>query len=573
MKLAPVWKHRAIDAQLTRDVALGISRPVEIAQILVGRGFDSIEKTKDFLSQGLDQLRSPYELAGVDQASEKIASHILQGDLIFIHGDFDADGITSAALFDVFLHSVGAKVHSFVPNRLVEGHGISIRSIEMALEKDAKLFVTCDCGSSDLDQIQALRKHGVEVIITDHHQIPNGFDPNVILVNPQNQELDQAWRELSGVGVVFVVIMAVRKALREKGYFTDQIPEPNLKELLDIVALGTIADMAPLTGQNRTLVVNGLKQLATTVSPGITAMMEKSGLDAKSTFSSSDVGFRLAPRINAAARLGYSEQALELLRSKDLGRVFEISDQVERWNHQRKQILDQMMNVADSQAKAQIQSGNACVWIASKDFHPGLVGLLAQKLSKTYHAPAFIFTLDGEVAKGSARCSGAAFHLVRALEACSEHLHAFGGHREAGGCSLPAEKLDIFQKDFFQYIALHEMSQQKQIEIDASPGFQYIHEQFLAYLHELGPFGIGNPEPVFFAKTQIVGQAREVGSNHLKMNVMDSSEKVMGAMGFNMWQEYCQLGRPSTLEILFFPEYNVYRGRREIYLRLLGIRV
>ncbi|MCB0326209.1 MAG: single-stranded-DNA-specific exonuclease RecJ [Bdellovibrionales bacterium] len=566
------WVFPSLDERKVQDLAAAINRPTEIAQVLCGRGLDHPKASQEFLNQSLSDLKSPYDLKGVKEASETIATAILNQECIFVHGDFDADGITATALFDIFLSRVEARFVSFVPNRLTQGHGISQMSMDLALEKETKLFITCDCGSSDLDQIQYLQDHGVKVIITDHHQIPSGFSSSTLLVNPQNQLQGQPWRELSGVGVVFVVLMAVRKALRDAGHFA-KVDEPNLKELLDIVALGTIADMAPLTGQNRTLVLGGLKQLENTCSLGILAMKEKSGIVDKSVMDSSDVGFRLAPRINAAARLGFSDQALELLRSQDLTKVHAISESMEKWNQERKEIADQMLSLAQRDIDMQLRNQNHCLWIASQEFHPGLIGLVAQKLAKAHDKPAFVFTFEGDQAKGSARMPQGHVHLVHAMEACSQHLQQFGGHREAGGCSLKKNDLEAFHRDFSNYIALHQGSFSSKIHIDATLRFEYIHDQFLTYLHQLGPFGMGNPEPVFHARVKILGKAFEVGANHLKARLSDSSGATLGSMGFGMWKTYCEWGHPEEMEILFFPEYNVYRGRREIYLRLLDLRV
>ncbi|MEZ4845749.1 MAG: single-stranded-DNA-specific exonuclease RecJ [Bdellovibrionota bacterium] len=509
------WKLREIDSIKAEAISNHFGFPKSVAEVLIGRNYDTPEKVKQFITVTLESLGSPFVLHGMTEACDRLALAMREKQNILIHGDFDADGITSSALLTIFLREIGVQVETFIPNRLTEGHGLSRRFLDLAVEKKAQLVITCDCGSSNEKEILVLKTHGIDTIVTDHHHITKPI-PSAIVVNPKHDHTEEQPEELSGVGVVFMLLMALRKKLREEGFFEGK-SEPNLKKYLDIVALGTIADMAPLIGQNRILVLKGLEELQKTTRPGILAMKEKSGITAAQTMNSFDVGFKLAPRINAAARLGYSMEAFEIMVADHPLTAAHLSSQMEEWNASRKKIQTKMVDQCQKELFRQIDENEILVF-ASRDFHPGLIGLAAQKICSDTGKPAFVFRVEDEIAKGSARCRSP-YQLVEIMDSVKDLLMEYGGHSEAGGCKLLTKDL----QEFTRRIQLKAMEQKSSgpescAWVDAFVHADDLNLELQQQLSKLGPFGIGNPEPLLMTHA-MVGSVSEVGQGHMRVTL------------------------------------------------------
>jgi len=563
------WRLIETDDRAVRELASTLALPEPVVRVLFTRGFSKEDSIDRFLRKSMADLENPTVLSGMKEAVGRLVKAIRNHEKILVHGDFDADGITSTALLIAFLRDIGADVTPFIPNRLLEGHGISRRAMDLASSSGVRLLITCDCGSSNISEISELAKAGIDTIVTDHHEPPQELPPGLVIVNPKLSRGSGAQDDLSGVGVAFMLAVALRARLREEGYFVDRT-EPNLKNYLDIVALGTLADMAPLCGQNRILVSHGLDQLRVSSRPGVEAMREKAGLSPSAVIHADDVGFRLAPRINAAARLGHADQALELLLTDRFGRAEELAAQLEAWNTERKELETRMTRLATFDAERQITEGANVVIVSSEDFHPGVIGLVAQKLAQRFGIPAFVFSLQGDEAKGSAR-SRSGVDLVTALRGCASILVGFGGHREAAGCTLERKRLHEFSQQFRREVALQAVYAAQEILIDAELNLGQVNDRFLTDLNRLRPFGIGNPEPVFRTTAKVLGTPREMGKDHVRVTLHDGAGPTYSAIGFGMYRSIGSFLK-GTVQVVYTPEENFWQGRREVRIKLRDVR-
>jgi single-stranded-DNA-specific exonuclease len=565
------WRIQETDESAVDRLGKELLLPSPIARVLVHRGKKDPDDARRFLRKSLQDLATPFGLSGMDAAADRVCAALERGEKVFVHGDCDADGITSTALLKSFLGALGGRVTCFVPNRLEEGHGIAARAVRLAREEKADLFVTCDCGMSSQRETEELAALGLSVLITDHHEVQDRLPAPAILVNPHLPGCDPAHRDLSGVGVAFLLAVAVRSRLRERGFFASR-EEPDLKELLDFVSVGTLADMAALTDQNRILVAAGLRQIAVSRRPGISALRVRAGLEEAQAVSSEDVGFRLAPRINASARLGHEEAALRLLLTDDEAEAGHLADQLEDWNRQRREMEERMTRIAGVTAERQAATGRMALVVASPEFHPGIVGLVAHRLSATWGRPAFVFSLRNGTARGSARTAGGV-NVVEALESCRDLFTTFGGHKEAAGCQLLEDRLSRFESEIEKAVSRQGVAALHEVLIDARLDLGHLNSGFLALLDQLKPYGAGNPEPLFLAQARVVGSAREVGKGHVRAKLRNSGgEAVFSAVGFDLWDRCGELLR-GTVEVVFTPEENLWNGKREIQLRLRHVRI
>ena len=510
-------------------------------------------------------LSHPLGLPGMQEAALRVEQALKNGEGILVHGDFDADGVTSTAILTLFLRDLGARVEPFIPNRLVEGHGVSMRALETARASGATLMITCDCGSSNAKEIESFFKEGIETIVTDHHFVGDSKDTHAIVVNPKAQE-EGEHEGLAGGGVAFMLMAAGRAHLREKGFFESK-PEPNLRDYLDVVALGTVADMAPLMGQNRILVSEGLAQLARSTRPAIIAMKDEAGLTGRS-IGTDEIGFRLAPKINAACRLGHADEALSLLTSASLDGARKLAKNLEAWNTERKGLQERMVQVAFSQAVEQAERGSPCIVISSSDFHSGVIGLVAQKLAETFFRPVFLFSVEGEFARASAR-SRRGVDLHRVLVDCSDLMVQFGGHAEAGGCLAKTSDLPKLKERIVEAVSRQAKDPVRTLVIDAEVRLEEIDDAYWERLRRLAPFGMGNPTPIFSASARPAGPPRQVGQGHVKATLTASDGRPFDAIGFGLWEKAQGLGE--VWRIAFSLEENHWQGRVSIQLNLKDI--
>jgi len=514
-------------------------------------------------------MHSPYQLPGIDKAVTRIVGAIVEGEQIAIYGDYDVDGITGTALLVHFLSSLGGKVHYHIPHRIKEGYGLNSEALQRLYSKGVTLVVTVDCGSTDHEPIQLARELGMDIIVTDHHKLPDiPPDANVIL-NPKGNEENGELAELAGVGVAFYLATAIRAYFRGKGRWTSS-EQPNLKKYLDLVALGTLADMVPLTGTNRVLASIGLAELSRTPRFGLRALKETCGIRGKK-ISGWDVLFRLGPRLNAPGRLGNGDPALRLLLTTESAEAQTLARQLEQLNRQRQtlenQLLAEAVSLIDSD-KAHEESSSLV--LASPGWHKGVLGLVASRLTERFNKPTILLTQVDEFWEGSGRSVGN-FDLYHALARCKDHLARFGGHRLAAGVGLAQSQLAEFRRSFEQVVQEGITSEdiQKTKKFDAVVSLEEVTPELMTYLEQMQPYGVGNPEPVFCCRDFQVEDSQALKGSHLRLRLRQGKARLAG-IGFNLLEFDQPLPLPQWL--LFSPRWNHWRGERQIQLHIIDYK-
>lgn len=557
------WKFSPPDKDLTQTLSRELSLHPVAAQLLAHRGITSVEEGKQFLDPSLKNLPNPFLIPDMEKGVDRLLTAIRRGEKICLFGDYDVDGITSASLAVLFFREIGMEIETYIPDRLTEGYGLNPKAMETLKKAGVSLVVTADCGSKSHESIRRANEIGLEVIITDHHQVDCEPPPATAFINPQRGTIG---RELSGVGVLFFLLLGLRQKMREAGLFSGN--EPNLKKHLDLVAFGTVADMVPLTGINRVLVAFGLRELATTEKPGLIALKETSKLSGKE-IDTSDIGFGLAPRINAGGRIGQGRMGLQLLTEGNLDRARKWSLLLDQCNTDRKSAQEKHLREAKQQV-AERENRFGLV-VAHEDWHPGIVGLVASKLCEEHYRPAIALSLRNGTAKGSAR-SIDGIHIVEVLERCADLLEQFGGHQAAAGLTLPVSRLESFISRFENLIReeqyLHGKLFERTLAIDAHLPLAQIDPSLLEQLERLQPFGIGNPLPLFALEGVRFSEITTVGKEHLKMKVSHGST-IFPAIAFQ-WGNRARDLKPEG-RIAFTPGWNEYLGTRTLQLKIKDI--
>jgi len=540
---------------------------LELASVLVARGFNDPERTAQFLNDGLRQLPDPFLLKGMSRAVLRLEQALQDDELIIIHGDYDVDGITACTLLVTVLRQLGGRVDYHIPLRMEEGYGLSAQALEAAQAAGAAVVVSVDCGVTALEEAELAGNLGLDLIITDHHQPKSSLPAALAILNPHQPGCDFPDRNLAGVGVAFFLAAGLRKQLREKGYF-DSRSEPDLRLQLDLVALGTVADLVPLHGVNRILVRSGLDVLQNTLRVGLQSLKQ---VAAVKQVDCGSVGFRLAPRLNAAGRLDDARQAVELLLTEDLAFARQTAAELDQVNQQRQQLEQQILDqaVARVEASGPLAERFSLV-LADAAWHQGVIGIVASRLVERFYRPVVLIALDGELGKGSAR-SISGFHLFQGLQQCSATLTAFGGHEYAAGLALPAGQLEAFSIAF----EAAARSQLGSAELTRSRIYdreillEDISEPLACELERLNPCGAGNPEPVFLATGLCAQQIKRVGTHHLRLQCRQGGYS-FPAIAFGMAERIEQFSTP--FDILFSLSFNEWQGRRTLQLRIRDVR-
>lgn len=571
--LAKKWCYRKPDEILCKAIAAELNIPRSITSILMHRGLENSQQIDSFFNATLADLPSPFLMKGMNEAVKIIHEAIVEKRPVFIYGDYDVDGTTGIAVLAIFLRDLGLDVHCYQPNRLTDGYGLHSKYLEL-MQKEAVnragALVTVDCGISDIEVIQEAKQLGFTVIVTDHHRPPAVLPPADAILNPVQNDCEFPFKHLAGVGVSFYLIMGLRSYLAEKGFWDSKGP-PNLKELLDLVALGTVSDMVQLQGVNRILVKAGLEALSTTNRLGISKLCKVSGINGKE-ITAEDIGYRLAPRINAAGRIGDPGRALELLITTDAKRAEQIAKELDNENNQRRSFGDQVFNEASEIARELVSQGKKCLIIGSENWHPGVIGIAASRLLNRFYRPTIIFSIAAEFAKGSGR-SVSALNMHAILEECEGILVEYGGHKAAAGLSLRKENIntfkELFEKKVSEKISNEDLKPTVWIDQQVTNGEIY-KKPFLDWYLRLEPFGIGNAEPVFTSSGQIKNP-KVVGQNHLKFSWKDNGSFYEG-IGFDLGPLLSQINNNDTAEIAFNLRRNYFRGKEEWQLQIADLR-
>jgi len=547
---------------------LGIS-PLT-AQILFNRGISNTDQARSFLYPALSDLPDPFTMRDMGEAVGRIFQAIRRQERITLFGDYDVDGVTATALLFLFLQTAGALVDYYLPRRLEEGYGLNMEAIRKIHSQGTKLMITADCGISNIEEIRWAEENGLNVIVTDHHEIPEVLPPALAILNPKQENCSYPFKALAGVGVAFNLAIALRSTLRQEGFWKAS-RVPNLKEYLDLVALGTASDVVPLTGVNRILTKYGLRQLTSSSRAGILALKEVSGMGSGIPVDTAGINFRLAPRINAAGRLGDAREAVRLLISRDRAEAQEIATHLNDLNSLRQQMEDKIL----AEAKEMIESGvidqrKKSFVLASASWHPGIIGIVASRLIEEYHRPIILIALREDLGKGSAR-SVDPFSLYQGLKACRPWVEKFGGHEQAAGLLIRPECIPGFTQAFEEVVATALAGEDfiPRLSVDALSRLDQMGEPFLLELAALSPFGPGNPEPVLAMEDLTILESKLVGKGHLRLRIREGG--LTGeAIGFRMASWHPLSGGP--MKMAFSPQVGFFQGRRTLQLKIVDLQ-
>jgi single-stranded-DNA-specific exonuclease len=531
-----IWDILEADAVQVQRLASALAIDPLVATVLVNRRLSSIDAAQSFLNPTLHAITPPGSIMDMEKAAGRLVQALQTGEKILIFGDYDVDGVTATALLMNFLKQAGGRVSHYIPHRRKEGYGLRDTHIfSRILPKDIRLVITVDCGISSHDAVRAAAQNGIDVVVTDHHEPPPDLPEAMAVINPKRPDCNAGLDHLAGVGMAFYLLIELRRQLRAIGFW-DRRPEPNLKELCHLVALGTIADMVPLVAENRAFIHAGLPAMAS--HPGIKALMNISRVTAGS-IESDDVAFRLAPRLNAAGRVAHANLALRLLTTRNHQRARRIARTLDRLNKRRQQMEQDIANQIRQRIETQPQLlERPALVMAADDWHEGVLGIVAARLSREYSRPAILLVRNGATLRGSAR-SIPGIDLYGMLTSCAVHLEHFGGHAMAAGLTLRRSQARAFEQDFLSRLAQTTRPEdyRPRITIDAAISLGQITPRLLDQLENLQPYGQAIPEPLFLLRNILVEQTKVVGGHHRQFTLRSkdpSPGKTVQAIQFNI---------------------------------------
>lgn len=546
--------------------SLGIAEVV--AGLLWRRDLKTLDLAQSFFNPSVAQLYDPFLMKGMTEAVNQVMTCIQEKKPILIYGDYDVDGTTAASLLHLFLESVGARSEVYIPDRNLEGYGVSIKGIDYAKSMGAQTIITCDCGITAIKQTEYAKSIGVHMIITDHHIPDANLPPAHAILDPKQEGCQYPNKDLCGAGVAFKLTQALGKRLA--------YPEKQALQFLDLAAIGTSADIVKVTGENRIIVGEGLKLISQGTRPGIKALKKVAGIT-REEVTVSDVLFGLGPRINAVGRLGEATRAVRLMTASTMAEARELSKVLNSENEVRKEVESQIFDEAIrlSNAKGDPRKSRSLV-IAQEGWHHGVIGIVASKLKERYHVPTVVIAINNGEGKASAR-SISGFDLHNAFSRCADLLENYGGHMMAAGMTIKPENLSAFEERF-EKIAQAEISEDMmspRLKIESVIQFEEINTQLLETLRRLAPYGPGNMRPIFASQNlEVVGYPRPkiVGKNHLKFKIKQG-KMVLDAIGFGMAEQLELLYSGKALEMAYILTENEWQNRKSIQLELKDIRV
>jgi len=567
------WILRNPSLGKVNDIAFALDIPPVVAQLLVNRKIETVEEANIYIKATLSSLHDPFLIKGMELAVERILRAIKNKESIRLFCDYDVDGVTSAAFLTHFFRDIGVSVGYYLPERMKEGYGLNEDAIKLIRKEGASLMITADCGITAVNEVELALSLGLDVIITDHHQVGSQGLPNAVAVlNPQRSDCQYPYRFLSGVGLAFKLALAVRTSLHKKMGW-DKSHLPNMKRHLDLVALGTIADVAPLTGENHVLVRHGLKVLTTTDKAGLVALKMVSDLDNK--VSARSVGFALAPRLNAAGRMGKADSGFHLLTSVDLKEAKELAERIDVINQERKNIQGQVQEEAEYLISREINlEEDRVIVLASKNFHSGVIGIVASRIVEKYFRPVVLIALEGLIGKGSGR-SIPQFNLHRAFTDCSSHLVQFGGHAYAAGLTIKEENVDLF-RDEIKKVGRQFLSEENlvpEIYIDKKLDILEINEELYKQITLVEPFGSENPSPIFLIQSVRISNLKKMGQeqNHVRFKANQHDAKI-DAIGFNLAEEFASIDLVlNKVDLVCEFQINDWNGGNKLELKILDL--
>lgn len=560
------WKLPDEEAKARAGTLAGsMDVPEAFAAILASHGVSTAADARAFLTPDLSTLYDSSLLPDIDPALDRLRAAIADREKVFVCGDYDVDGITSVVLVKKCLEAAGLEVGFYVPNRLTEGYGLSEAGIGAARDWGARLIITVDSGITGHDEIRVAGEMGIDVIVTDHHEPQDTVPRAVAVVDPKRKDSRYPYPNLAGVGVAYKVMMALARDCLDVAY--------TVEENLDLVAVGTVADIVPLTSENRVLTAFGLERLRTTLNPGLKALMEVAGVDSGGA-RASHIGFALGPRLNAAGRLGDASIGVELLTTDDEETARAIARQLDTENRRRRELETAVHSDATRMIGESIDLGERrSIVLWSNGWHPGVIGIVASRIAREYNRPTILLSVCEGSCKGSGR-SIPGFDLHAALVQCRDWLDSFGGHRHAAGVSLPEERLPKFRECVERAVSASLTPEDlvPEIEVDALVTLDDCDFELVNLMKKMRPFGAGNPEPVLGTTSLKLIAAKSVGNGHLKMTVAQG-ERAMDAIGFGMAGALAELrGGSGLVSAAYVLEENTWRGVTDLQLRLKDVR-
>ncbi len=530
-----------------------------LSQVLINRKITSLSEADNFLNAGIDKLLDPFSFAGMRKVVSRIKQAQEKKERVMIFGDYDVDGITSIAVLRNTLKRIGIEPEHYIPHRVKDGYGLNKDILRIAKDKQINLLITVDCGTNSTKQIAQLKESNVDTIVTDHHQ-PDGMPlpAALAIINPKLKRSTYGYRDLAGVGVVYKLCQAISRNI--------------LREELDLVAIGTVADVAPLNGENRIIVKEGLKNISSSKRLGIKALIESSGFRGNN-LTPTFISFILSPRLNAAGRMGSAEEALNLILSDNYLKAQELASLLEQYNRTRQRVEYKIIEEAEAIINREINfKEHKVIVLAKEGWHQGVLGIVASKLADRFYRPVIVLSLDKDLCKGSGR-SIKNFHLFEALSDCSSFLSAFGGHSHAVGLTIHRESIEGFKKSI-NSLAHNKLSLEDllpSLDIDMELSFSDLDEASVLELERLAPFGAGNAEPLFFTRgLKLKGEPRTLARETLKFYATDgvSTREVIG---FGLSSLKDNLLKARSFDLIFTARMDDWQGNTYVILEAKDI--
>jgi single-stranded-DNA-specific exonuclease len=566
--IAKRWIVRHHDMQLVASLASSLGVSSTIAALLISRGCSEETSARAFLKPSYDQLYDPYLMLGMSEAVARLLRAIDNSEPILVYGDYDVDGTTGTAVLLRALNLLGARTGFHVPHRFTEGYGIQQAALERAVAEGYKLAISVDCGIRAHEPLYWARDNGLDVIITDHH-LPDegqGVPPAYAVLNPNQSGCTYPDKNLAGVGVAFKLVAAL---FRERGR------ESQINSFLKIVAIGTVADVAKLTGENRTIVALGLKDLPAATNPGLRALMEVAGCGDGVSMTAYDIGFRIGPRINAAGRMDAARAVVELFSTRDTEVARRLAKHLDTRNQERKEVQKQIVELAISELEGGTteHASSFVAVIAGEGWHRGVIGIAASKISERINRPCVVLSIEGDVAHGSAR-SIEPYHLLNGLTSCADLFDKFGGHSHAAGITLKPDRIAELRRRLNEHAAscLTDEDLQPCVYIDAELPTEEITFELVGELQALEPYGAGNARPTFLARNLcILREPRLIGERHLKMSVAGPKGRPLETIWWNGAPEREAIR--SGIDMAYAIETSNWTGETFLQLSVKDIRI
>lgn len=559
------WTIVASDAVKTEALQAALNINKTICSILVARGIETFEIAKDFYRPKLSDLHDPWLMKDMDKAVARILTARAANERILVFGDYDVDGTTAVSLVSAYLKTRTHQVATYIPDRYIEGYGVSFQGIDFAADNEFSLIIALDCGIKSVEHVEYAQERGIDFIICDHHRPGETLPQAVAVLDPKRDDCFYPYDELCGCGIGFKLIQALSQN-------QNQAVE-ELLPYLDLVATAIAADIVPMTGENRALAFLGLQIINSNPRPGIRALLQQVK---NKTRTISDVVFTLAPRINAAGRIKHGNYAVALLSEFDSNQAQQFAAEIEQFNADRKELDKAITQEALAQIVQNQEENNATTVVFQADWHKGVIGIVASRLIETYHRPTLVFTQSGDYYAASAR-SVSGFDVYAALEACAEHLVQFGGHKYAAGLSLKPENYAAFKQAFENVVqtTLPTEMETPEIAIDASLQLEQITPKLMRILKQFEPFGPLNLAPVFHtAQLRDTGYAKPIGADqtHLKLQVVQGNSERFGAIGFGLADKLSLVNQRQSFEAVYCLEENEWNNTVSIQLRIKDIQ-